>query len=51
MADFIYVAIFVAFTALCIAYISWCDRIIGPDEPDTGSTGVAADVHKEAVTL
>ncbi len=51
MADFIYVAIFVAFTALCIAYISWCDRIIGPDEPDNGSAGVTADMQKEPVTL
>ena len=31
MADLIYVSIFLAFTALCVAYISWCDRIIGAD--------------------
>ena len=33
MADLVLVALIVAFTALCVAYIWWCDRIIGPDEP------------------
>jgi hypothetical protein len=32
MADLVIVTIILAFTALCVAYISWCDRIIGPDE-------------------
>ena len=32
MADLVLVAVIVAFTALCVAYISWCDRIIGPDD-------------------
>jgi len=31
MADLVLVAVIVAFTGLCVAYISWCDRIIGPD--------------------
>ena len=40
MADTVYVAIFVLFTALCVAYVSWCDRIIGADEPiNLGATG------------
>lgn len=34
MADLVLVAVIVSFTALCVAYISWCDRIIGPDEQD-----------------
>lgn len=32
MADIVIVAVILAFTALCVAYISWCDRIIGPEE-------------------
>jgi hypothetical protein len=32
MADLIFVSIIVAFFALCVAYLKWCDRIIGPDE-------------------
>ncbi|MDO8390658.1 MAG: hypothetical protein Q7V57_09235 [Actinomycetota bacterium] len=51
MADLIYVSIFVAFTALCIAYISWCDRIIGSDEPDTGGTAVEVGATKDPVSL
>ena len=31
MADLVLVSVIIGFTALCIAYISWCDRIIGPD--------------------
>jgi len=50
MADLIYVSIFIAFTVLCIAYISWCDRIIGPDEPDTGSATAVTDTQ-DVVTL
>lgn len=32
MADLIFVSIIVAFFALCVLYLTWCDRIIGPDE-------------------
>ncbi len=32
MADVIFVAVVCAFFALCIVYIRWCDRIIGPDD-------------------
>ena len=31
MADVIFVAVICAFFALCVAYVRWCDRIIGPD--------------------
>lgn len=34
MADLIYVSIIVAFFALCVMYLKWCDRIIGPDDLD-----------------
>ncbi len=32
MADVIFVAVICAFFALCVVYIRWCDRIIGPDD-------------------
>jgi hypothetical protein len=32
MADLILVSIFIAFIALCVAYVGWCDRIVGSDE-------------------
>ena len=39
MADLVFVSILVAFFALCVVYLRWCDRIIGPDE-----SGVDRDV-------
>ena len=35
MADLVFVSIIVAFFALCVLYLKWCDRIIGPDELGT----------------
>jgi len=32
MADLIFVSVLVGFFALCVAYLKWCDRIIGPEE-------------------
>ena len=32
MADLVLIAVMLGFIALCVAYISWCDRIIGPDD-------------------
>jgi hypothetical protein len=34
------------FFALCIAYVAWCDRIIGPDTAEVGAearTDASAD--------
>ena len=50
MADTIYVAIFVLFTALCIAYVSWCDRIIGTDEPTIVAAAGDTDTSNDSVT-
>ncbi len=33
MRDVVVVAIIAVFFALCVAYVRWCDQIIGPD-PD-----------------
>ena len=32
MADLIFIAVICAFFALCVLYIRWCDRMIGPDD-------------------
>ena len=32
MADVVFVAIALAFFAICALYVRWCDIIIGPDE-------------------
>ncbi len=32
MADVVFVAIVLAFFALCVLYVVWCDLIIGRDE-------------------
>ena len=33
MRDLVVLAVIACFFALCVAYVRWCDRIIGPD-PD-----------------
>lgn len=37
MGDLIFVLVTLAFFAICVAYVNWCDRIIGPDEFVAGS--------------
>ena len=32
MADFVFVAIALAFFAICVLYVRWCDFIVGPHE-------------------
>jgi hypothetical protein len=34
MRDFLMLLLIAGFFALCIAYVWWCDRIIGPDPAD-----------------
>jgi hypothetical protein len=34
MRDLVILAVTAAFFALCVAYVRWCDHIIGPD-PET----------------
>ena len=36
MRDVVVLAVIAAFFALCVAYIWWCDRIIGPDPERLG---------------
>ena len=57
MTDLVFVAIVLAFMALCVAYIAWCDRIIGPDEfgptvesdVEAGSTAASTADSREEV--
>jgi hypothetical protein len=37
MADLLMVMSLVVFVGMCVAYVWWCDRIIGPD-PVRGET-------------
>lgn len=32
MGDAIFVVATIVFFLICVAYVNWCDRIIGPDE-------------------
>jgi hypothetical protein len=53
MADLILVSIFIAFVALCVVYVGWCDRIIGSEElvpVESNATLGEADTATTAVT-
>jgi hypothetical protein len=40
MRDVLMLLLIAAFFAACIAYVAWCDRIIGPDPAEAStSTG------------
>lgn len=41
MRDIVILAVTAAFFALCVAYVRWCDHIIGPD-PDINADPAAA---------
>lgn len=55
VADLVFVSIIVAFFALCVVYLKWCDRIIGPDEfvavHDDDSPYATTDAAKDAATV
>jgi hypothetical protein len=55
VADLIFVSIIIAFFALCIVYLKWCDRIIGPDEfvavQDDDSAYVTVDAATDAAMV
>lgn len=45
MRDTVILAVTAAFFTLCVAYVRWCDHIIGPDPDvtDDEAAGLAAD--------
>ncbi|HEU4840905.1 MAG TPA: hypothetical protein VFT09_05655 [Ilumatobacteraceae bacterium] len=50
MRDVIVLAVIAVFFVLCVAYVRWCDHIIGPDpddlrDGDGDDLGVAAAGH------
>jgi hypothetical protein len=50
MRDIVMLLLTMAFFAVCIAYVWWCDRIIGPDPVDlTDEPEQAAEVQPERV--
>jgi hypothetical protein len=51
MRDLVMLATIVGFFVLCLAYVWWCDRIIGPDPVELGGAAEAADDQREPVTV
>jgi hypothetical protein len=47
MRDIVVLAITAGFFVLCVAYVRWCDHIIGPD-PDDVRDDVDSDVDAVA---
>jgi hypothetical protein len=49
MRDIVVLAIIAVFFALCVAYVRWCDNIIGPDPDGLRDEDVdAVDIDAEA---
>ena len=53
MADLVFVAALCAFFALCVIYVQWCDRIIGPDnfKSDTPTESIEAAGATNSTTV
>jgi hypothetical protein len=49
MADIVFIAVALAFFALCAVYVRWCDRIIGPDLAEVPRTTDADGTEIEEV--
>jgi hypothetical protein len=47
MRDVVVLAIIVGFFALCVAYVRWCDHIIGPDPDGLRDEDVDDDVEMD----
>jgi hypothetical protein len=43
MRDLVVLAIVAGFFLLCVAYVRWCDHIIGPDPDDVRDDDVDGD--------
>lgn len=47
MRDVVMLAVITAFFIVCLAYVRWCDRIIGPDPADAPDEDAAeVEVHE-----
>jgi hypothetical protein len=49
MADVLMVLLFLAFTTLCVVYVGWCDRMVGPDPTPTASPAPSTDTTRDEV--
>ena len=49
MKDVVVLVITLAFFALCVAYVRWCDRIIGPDPDGLGDDDVEETMTEPGV--
>jgi len=49
VTDLVFIAIVVAFFALCVGYVRVCDRIIGPDAPGSETPDVVVADEPEVV--
>jgi hypothetical protein len=50
MRDFLMLLLTAAFFAVCIAYVWWCDRIIGPDPADLSDHDAVPEPTSEFVS-
>jgi len=51
MRDVIVVVIIAVFFGLCVAYVRWCDRIIGPDPDDLRDDDVDEPTAEDVVDV
>ncbi|MET0145913.1 MAG: hypothetical protein ABW122_00610 [Ilumatobacteraceae bacterium] len=51
MRDVVMLAVITAFFALCLAYVRWCDHIIGPDPMERPDEDAAADERAGALDV
>ena len=49
MRDVVMLVLITAFFILCLAYVRWCDRIIGPDPADVSDEAAVADEAQEVM--
>lgn len=51
MADVLMIAMVLGFFAVCIAYVSWCGRIIGPDDEVLDAPAAGSDTEANGAEL
>jgi hypothetical protein len=52
MRDVVVLAVIALFFVLCVAYVRWCDHIIGPDPDDLhGDEDAAAGTEPEPAVV
>ena len=53
MADLVFVAALCTFFALCVIYVHWCNRLIGPDnfKPDVPAESIDAAGATNSTTV